>query len=238
MLDVDEFIRDGFARLAGAARRETADAARDLLWRQIGLSPDEPENWNAPVKWAADLTGHGPFGEISRSPRLADALDLVCGRGGWLPRGALGNIPVRFPAQPPAEDRGWHIDANTPAPDGSWAISGRPHTLLLLTLLSDVGPDDAPTRIRIGSHRRVAAALGDRRSSFEDSAPLVDEASERCPVGYATGEPGDMYLVHPFTVHAADEHRGITPRFMAQAPVMLTRPLTPGTESALARVWD
>jgi hypothetical protein len=235
---LDDFIRDGFARLTEAAARETADAARELLWQQIGLSPDEPENWDAPVKWAADLTGHGPFGEIARSPRLARALDLVCGRGYWLPRGALGNIPVRFPSQPPAEDRGWHIDANTPAPDGSWSVSGRPHTLLLLTLLSEVGPDDAPTRIRIGSHREVAAALGDRQFSFQDSAPIVEKASAGRPVGYATGRPGDMYLVHPFTVHAADEHRGATPRFMAQAPVMLTRPLSPGSASTLARVWD
>ncbi|MEV3905758.1 mitomycin antibiotics/polyketide fumonisin biosynthesis protein [Mycobacterium sp. NPDC050551] len=238
MLDVDDFIRAGFARLTGAAARETADAARELLWRQIGLDPDEPGTWDAPVKWAADLTGAGPFGEIARSARLADALDRVCGRGGWSPRGALGNIPVRFPVQPPAEDRGWHIDANTPAPDGSWSVSGRPHTLLLLTLLSEVGADDAPTRIRIGSHREVATALGERRFSFQDSTPIVDEASAGCPVGYATGSPGDMYLVHPFTVHAADEHRGATPRFMAQAPVMLTGPLTPGSESALARVWD
>jgi hypothetical protein len=237
VLDVDDFIRDGFAKLTQAAPRETADAARELLWQQIGLSPDEPQNWNAPVKWAADLTGHGPFGDISRSARLSEALDRICGPGGWVPRGALGNIPVRFPAQPPAEDRGWHIDANTPAPDGTWCVSGRPHTLLLLTLLSEVGSDDAPTRIRIGSHREVAAALGDREFSFEDAAPLVDEASAGCPVGYATGGPGDMYLVHPFTVHAADEHCGTTPRFMAQAPVMLTRPAAPGSESALARVW-
>ena len=34
-----------------------------------------------------------------------------------------------------------------------------------------------------------------------------------------------MYVVHPFTVHAADVHRGRTPRFMAQAPVVLTSPL-------------
>ena len=41
-----------------------------------------------------------------------------------------------------------------------------------------------------------------------------------------------MYVVHPFTVHAADEHRGRTPRFMAQAPVVLTSPLTPASSSA------
>lgn len=52
---------------------------------------------------------------------------------------------------------------------------------------------------------------------------------------YATGQPGDMYLVHPLTVHAADEHRGTRPRFMAQTPVFLTAPVAPGKGSALAR---
>ena len=55
---------------------------------------------------------------------------------------------------------------------------------------------------------------------------------------HAIGEPGDMYIVHPFTVHAADEHRGRTPRFMAQAPVVLTRPLTPASSGPLACVWE
>jgi hypothetical protein len=44
--------------------------------------------------------------------------------------------------------------------------------------------------------------------------------------------------VHPFTVHAADEHRGWTPRFMAQSPIMLTGPLTPASSSALGCVWE
>ena len=39
-------------------------------------------------------------------------------------------------------------------------------------------------------------------------------------------------------VHAADEHRGRTPRFMAQGPVMLTSPLTPASSSPLAGVWE
>ena len=56
-------------------------------------------------------------------------------------------------------------------------------------------------------------------------------------VAHATGRPGDTYHVHPFTAHAADEHRGRTPRFMAQAPVVLTAPLTPASSSLLARVW-
>jgi hypothetical protein len=150
MLDLDAFMADGYIKVEQAASRSAADAARTVLWRQLGLSPDDPERWSAPVRWASDMTGEGPFGELVRSPALAAALDQICGTGGWLPRGSLGNIPVRFPVFPPDYDRGWHIDANTPQSDGSWTVTGHPHTVLLLTVLSEVGVTDAPTRIRAG----------------------------------------------------------------------------------------
>ena len=105
--------------------------------------------------------GVGPFG----------ALDSLCGTGGRHARRALGNIPVRFPVQPPAEDRGGHIDLNTPLSADHWAVCGRPHTLLLLTLLSEVSSDDAPTRIRVGSHRKIAAGLGTEPVEFAESGP-------------------------------------------------------------------
>lgn len=224
MVDVEAFRCDGFVKVEQAAPRVVADAARMLLWQQLGVSPDDRSTWTQPVMWASDMTGAGPFGELVRSPRLADALDAVCGVGGWQPRGSLGNIPVRFPVTPPAEDRGWHIDLNTPQPDGSWAVTGRPHTMLLLTLLSEVTIDDAPTRIRAGSHHDAAAVLGETPLDAVTAGGLVDSASRARPVVHATGAPGDMYLVHPLTVHAADEHRGSTPRFMAQAPIVTTNP--------------
>ncbi|HEX2212056.1 MAG TPA: phytanoyl-CoA dioxygenase family protein [Mycobacterium sp.] len=238
MLNLETFKRDGFVKIEQAAPRSRADAVREKLWRQLGLSPEEPERWTDPVRWASDMVGAGPVGEVVRSPVLAAALDEICGAGAWAPRGSLGNIPVRFPVPPVADDRGWHIDANTPQPDGSWTFTGRPQTVLLLTLLSEVGPEDAPTRIRIGSHYDVARVLGPDPVELTEMGRLVDEASAHRRVAYATGEPGDMYVVHPFTAHAADEHRGRTPRFMAQGPIMLTDPVTPASSSPLACVWE
>ncbi len=238
VVNVDAFKRDGFVKIEQAVPAEIADAARHLLWTQIGLSADDPASWTAPVVWAADLTGAGAFGQVVGSAPLADALDRICGTGGWLPRGSLGNIPVRFPVDPPAQDRGWHVDANTPLPGGQWAVSGRPHTLLVLTLLSEVGPDDAPTRVRVGSHRDVAGVLGPEPVDFVEAGALAEEASRARPVAHATGRPGDMYVLHPFTAHAADVHRGGTPRFMSQAPVMLTERLGPRGPEALSCVWD
>lgn len=238
MVDVEAFVADGYLKIPGAAPRETADTARAALWEQLGLSPDDPSSWTEPVRWAADLTGLGPFAELARSRALADALDQVCGAGGWQPRGSLGNIPVRFPVSPPADDRGWHLDLNTPQPDGSWLVSTRPHTVLVLTLLSEVTVDDAPTRIRAGSHCDTAAALGDEPLGAADAAALAETASAGRLVHHATGAPGDMFLLHPFTVHAASEHRGRAPRFMAQSPVMLTEPLSPASPSPLAQAFS
>jgi hypothetical protein len=235
IVDVGRFVAEGFVKLEAAVPREIGDAARALVWQQIGLSPDDPSGWRQPVVWAADLTGHGPFGELMGSPRLREALDEVAGPGGWVPRGALGNMPIRFPGVAPANDRGWHIDASVARPDGSWAVSGRPETMLLLVLLSEVGDDDAPTRIRVGSQRDAVGVLGEQVLDPFKAGPLLDEASKDRPMAYATGQPGDMYLVHPLTVHAADEHRGTRPRFMAQMPVFLTAPVAPGKGNALAR---
>ena len=51
--------------------------------------------------------------------------------------------------------------------------------------------------------------------------PLAQEfgVTTKRPVAYASGSAGDVYLCHPFLVHAAQAHHGSTPRFMAQPPL-------------------
>jgi hypothetical protein len=90
-----------------------------------------------------------------------------------------------------------------------------------------VGPDDAPTRIRVGSHLDVPpflAPAGDAGMSFVALAQTLDAAgmldSPDRPLARATGQAGDVYLCHPFLIHAAQRHRGAVPRFMAQPPVI------------------
>lgn len=45
---------------------------------------------------------------------------------------------------------------------------------------------------------------------------VLDDMGADCEIALATGEAGTVYLCHPFLVHAAQKHRGRTPRFMAQ----------------------
>jgi hypothetical protein len=51
-----------------------------------------------------------------------------------------------------------------------------------------------------------------------DAAGALDSPDR--PLAHATGQAGDVYLCHPFLIHAAQPHRGTVPRFMAQPPLI------------------
>ena len=86
-LQIEQFNRDGFVKVEGAFARETAAACREILWRDLGLSPDRPEEWTQPVV-RLGLYGDPPFCEALNSPRLHGALDQLAGEGraGYLAR--------------------------------------------------------------------------------------------------------------------------------------------------------
>jgi hypothetical protein len=95
----------------------------------------------------------------------------------------------------------------------------------MLFLFSDVGTDDAPTRIRVGSHiglARVLAPAGEEGRSLGELATNGFDETAHCPEALATGPAGTVYLCHPFLVHAAQPHRGTRPRFIAQPPLLPT----------------
>jgi hypothetical protein len=131
---------------------------------------------------------------------------------------------------------GWHVDVSfgLDNPDFmEWRanLRSRGRILLMLFLFSDVSEADAPTRIRVGSHRditRQLAAAGEEGLSLRDLAADGFAASARRAEVLATGSAGDVYLCHPFLVHAAQMHRGREARFMAQPPLLPTEAWTTG----------
>ncbi|SNS19935.1 Phytanoyl-CoA dioxygenase (PhyH) [Actinomadura meyerae] len=233
MIDVDAFITDGFVRVEEAFPRELAGECRAILWRGTGCDPDDPATWTRPVVRLGEYGGE-PFRAAASTPRLRAAFDAVVGEGAWLPRGGLGTFPVRFPSDEPPGDDGWHIDASFPGDDPADFMAARVNVeskgraLLMLFLFSDVSEDDGPTRIRVGSHLDVPPILepaGAAGVPFMELAGKAEAATEHRPLALATGRAGDVYLCHPFLVHAAQAHRGTRPRFMAQPPLLPSGPL-------------
>jgi hypothetical protein len=224
---VENFIDNGFVRLDEAFDTYLARQCRDLLWTAMGLSPRRPEEWKAPVVRLGFQT-RPPFVEAANSARLHAAYDALAGRGRWIAPTGLGTFPVRFPSKEDPGDAGWHVDMSfgTETSDFmQWRINivSRGRALLMLFLFSDVGPDDAPTRIRVASHRNLARCLlpyGETGMTLSELAATDFGDTGTCDEVLATGPAGSVFLCHPFLVHSAQPHRGMQPRFMAQPPLL------------------
>ena len=230
---IQQFIQDGFVRIDRAFPRELADEACAILWHDIPCDPHDQTTWKWPV---VRLPGYGgkPFRNVVNTSVLHTAFDQLVGKGRWIPRDGLGTFPVRFPHPNDPGDAGWHVDVSFPGDDcepneqndySAWRVNvtSRGRALTMLFLFSDVGAQDAPTRIRAGSHVDMARFLAPTGETGM-SHMVLDRMGAGRPEMLATGEAGTVYLCHPFLVHAAQMHRGSTPRFLAQHPLHPAEP--------------
>lgn len=239
---IEAFVTDGVVRLEAAFPTDLAEAGRQILWPDLDADPDEPATWTEPVVRLDQYTQE-PFRRAATTPRLHAAFDQLVGAGRWQPRGSLGTWPVRFPHDADPGDAGWHVEASWVDDDGCQrmdvASTGR--ALLLLFLFSDVGERDAPTRIRLGSHPdvvRLLAPAGRAGREFFELAAEAEDATAHRRVALATGNAGDVWLCHPFVVHAAQSHHGTRPRFMAQPPLLPAEGTGPDPASPMYRAIE
>ncbi|HEV2570249.1 MAG TPA: phytanoyl-CoA dioxygenase family protein [Beijerinckiaceae bacterium] len=232
---IEQFITIGFIRIDDAFSRDVADEARALLWRDTGCNPERPETWTKPVVRLGMYSAE-PFLRAANTPLLHGAFDQLIGKDRWLPCRSMGTFPIRFPSPDDPGDTGWHVDVSFGFEDNadfmSWRVNlaSKGRALLMLFLFSDVGDDDAPTRIRAGSHHDIArqlASAGEEGLTLRDLASDGFASSAHQPEVLATGRAGTVYLCHPFVVHAAQPHRGHEPRFLAQPPLLPRAPLAP-----------
>lgn len=231
---LDAFITDGFVRIDNAFSADLAAEGRAILWADTGCDPNDRQTWTKPVIRLGNYS-QPPFVAAANTPVLRAAFDQLVGTGRWLPQGNLGTFPVRFPSPDDPGDAGWHIDVSfgwdeNPTDFLSWRanVSSRGRALLMLFLFSEVGAEDAPTRIRVGSHLDIARQLapaGDTGLTLRELAADNFAGSAHRREVLATGSPGTVYLCHPFLVHAAQPHHGTEPRFMAQPPLLPRQPL-------------
>jgi hypothetical protein len=224
---IDQFINQGFIKIENAFSSKVADECRAILWKATQCDPDNPQSWTQPVIRIGEMALE-PFKKAANTTILHTAFDQLAGKGNWLPRESLGTFPIRFPSKESAGDTGWHVDASFAGENANnyleWRINinSKGRALLMLFLFSDVSEADAPTVIRIGSHLDIAKILepaGEQRFSFMELAQRIDVLPNH-DQALTTGSAGAVYLCHPFIVHAAKDHHGTMPKFMAQPPLL------------------
>lgn len=220
--EIEQFVELGYL-IPEAISPRVVGECRVLAQVQLAFANTRP--WTTPV--VRGLVEGEAVREAANSPRLVEAVGQLLEGEAWHQRPNLGLFVIRFPSDIDPSDTGWHIDGSfqglTASNLSSWYVNYRStgRGLLLLCLLSDVSIDDAPTCIAEGSHLAVPRLLRryDEPGVLARDAPLPEL---RGSVALATGDAGDIYLCHPFLVHAASwPHRGTRPRITAQPPISL-----------------
>lgn len=234
------FCADGYLVVRGAVARDVVRRCVDVIEAQLrsrAVDPRDPATWTAPVVRLPCPDGPA-FAAAGTSLPLSDMYDALLGAGRWIRHeGVGGTIPIRFPSAHDPGDAGWHIDGSYDV-DGAWWVNvrSRGRGLLALFLFTDVGEDDAPTELIVGSHLdvpRVLAPWGERGACFGGVVKRLPRSTFTRPRTRATGRAGDVFLCHPFLVHRATwPHRGIGPRMVAQPAVAIHEPF--GLRAAVA----
>lgn len=226
--EIEQFIKKGFVRIDHVFSKDVADQVLDILWNDIPFDRNKPSTWVEPVIRLGMYT-QPPFVESLNNEKMYAIFDQLVGENRWIPCRNVGTFPVRFPSVKQPNDIGKHVDVSFPGNDPNnyfeWCanVKSKGRALLMLVLYSDVSENDAPTVIYEGSHIDVARLLskeGDEGLTFMELAGRLDALPKKQEV-YATGKAGTVYLCHPFLVHSAQPHKGSTPKFMAQPPLLL-----------------
>jgi Phytanoyl-CoA dioxygenase (PhyH) len=221
----DEFVTRGYVRIDAAV---APDLLTDLRRRMnVAMATHERQ---ATVKLGDDVQA-APL--IVTAP-LRVAFDALLGSGGWTEPEALEDLRVKLPSS--SRPNWWHIDVFERGPEtrdqdaSTWRASPRCGGvgLLVLLLLSDVGPTDGATAVRAGSHHAIAkrlAAAGDDGLSLGDLLNGgIDAETADSPVVLTTGRAGTAFLCHPMLVHAALSNTGASPSYWALPPIRLFDP--------------
>lgn len=231
--DVESFLTRGLVCVKNAFSREQGEAwAKDAFIR-LGYDAHDPQTW-------AQSRIHMPglnWAEVKDfAPRAWGAICEICGgKSGGEERiqqpanwgdGFIINLGAPEHAQtwqgPSTASPGWHKDGDF----FRHFLDSPEQGLLTIVLWSDVLPRGGATFVAADSVPVVARYLADKPEGILpggfDFKNLISECHDFIE---ATGEIGDVYLLHPYILHASSENALRLPRLITNPPIHLNEPM-------------
>jgi hypothetical protein len=225
---VQFFLDNGYVKVPNAFPREQAEQWTSLAWQRLGYDPADPSTW---AEGKIHMPTLNRFVVKEFAPKAWDAMcDLLGGeeridaeRTKW-GDGFILNLhfgadePYR---EPSPEAGGWHIDGDF----FRHFLDSPEQGLLTVVIWSDILPRSGGTFIAPDSVPRIARHLAAHPEGLlpnETGSHLIHECEQFIEV---TGSAGDVFLLHPFILHASSQNPSGRPRFMTNPTVILKEPM-------------
>lgn len=225
---IEHFLEYGYIKLEQAFPRDLAERWIARAWTRLGYDPDDPSTWAeprihlptmdyvevdkfAPGVWSAVCDLLGGEQRVTQPYRWSDGFIMNLGIG--------ADEPWRSPS---ADAGGWHKDGDF----FLHFLDSPEQGLLTIVLWSDVEHKGGPTYIATDSVGVVARYLADHPEGVDPTSfPMSELIGECRRFDEATGRAGDVYLMHPYMLHAASQNVRRLPRFITNPPVQLNEPM-------------
>ncbi|KAJ5805116.1 hypothetical protein N7474_011003 [Penicillium riverlandense] len=241
------WLKHGFIKVPQCFTREAAAEFTSSVWTRLGISPTDKSTW---VEEKVNMPGHTMISVEEFAPKAWHAIcELVGGadrivdwckdwKDGWI-------VNMGKPEYSPEDDLdlrsldNWHND-------GDWFIhflDSPEQALLVIPLFSDIKPKGGGTAICTDGIGLVADHLynhpeGTWPSLISRNAPNIPTEETHCWKRWAnsstytkdesfheaTGEVGDVFLLHPFMLHSASRNLRRDIRIITNPPVALKEP--------------
>lgn len=226
--DVEQFLHRGFVRLRGCFSPEAAARFTDALWPRLGYDPADRSTWDRarihmPTRERVAVSEFAPK-VWGAACDLVGGADRIAGPYNW-GDGFIVNLAERAdePWQPPsAASPGWHKDGDF----FRHFLDSPEQGLLTLVLWSDVQHQGGATFVAGDSVGPVARFLAEHPEGVLpggfDARRLIGQCHDFVE---ATGEVGDVYLLHPYMLHANGPNPLRLPRVITNPPLALREPM-------------
>lgn len=246
----ERFQTRGLVRFDAVLPREQAQAMADRLWSDLshreGVRREDPGTWKAERIFGFQaLVGSGAFDAMG-APAVTDLLDALFEGAPWSKPAHWGQPLTCFPTAEPwvLPHMNWHIDGPC-EPGPRRTMVGRLF-LILGPLVTQGGgtlvatgshqiverlADDAGQTIRSADMRQRLAALDPWFADLMRPTPgqdrlvrfmghVTEVADVPLQVEEMTGQPGDLYLMHPRALHNGAPNAAALPRLVLTQFIM------------------
>ncbi|CZS97415.1 uncharacterized protein RAG0_06505 [Rhynchosporium agropyri] len=231
------FLQHGFVKIPRCFTRDQAAEFTSTLWTRLGMDPNDKSTWTkektnmpwhrhvpvsdfAPKAWAAMCELLGGEDRITDTPEFrgwSDGFIVNLGREGY---SADDELDLR------ALDN-WHNDGDFFV----HFLDSPEQALLVIPLWTDIESKGGGTAYDHpeGTTPWMTSPLDPNYTTYEgleywrslawDKSKISDSAFQE-----ATGEVGDVYLLHPLMLHSASKNFSRTPRVITNPPLSLKKP--------------
>lgn len=226
--DLEQFLSKGYIKIEGAFPREVAEEWSRNCFQRLGYDMEDKSTWTE----TRIHMGGDKYVEVKEfAPRVYDAIcDLVGGEERldqpcrWSDH-FIVNVGVRAdepwePAGPTTP--GWHKDGDF----FRHFLDSPEQGLLVFVNWTDVVHLGGPTYVATDSVPVMAKFLAEHPEGVLPSEFNFKELVGQCEqFEEATAKAGDVYLLHPYVLHAASQNPLRAIRIITNPPVHLKEPM-------------